>query len=186
MQSWFINVEASRSAQLCSRACQQSHPFTRTAPLVARQGKVRCNRVKRQAVESETKSNKSPADDDNDDIPFEKQMKSRKSKRNKGKKASVQDLQPDPLPPRAKPDSMPMANQIDSSAVLVLASLFIAIIGQGLFLALSGFLPETWDKFATDVIYKTFSPSLGIFLAGSAAYGVWRSKQGSNNNTRRR
>ena len=97
---------------------------------------------------------------------------------------------------------MPPNDQLESSAVLVLISLFIGIIGQGLFLAVSvgailtacnfllpwslsecvrhllrclqGFLPESLDQFAQNVVYKTFSPTVGIFLASSAAYGVWK------------
>ena len=124
-----------------------------------------------------------------------------KSRRNKQKKATVQDLQPDILPASTKPESMPANDKLESSAVLVLISLFVAIIGQGLFLAVSvsalncsfwdvfslglrempdllhclqGFLPESWDLFAQNVVYKTFSPTVGIFLASSAGYGVWK------------
>ena len=39
---------------------------------------------------------------------------------------------------------------------------------------LQGFLPESWDQFAQNVVYKTFSPTVGFFLACSAAYGVWK------------
>lgn len=60
-----------------------------------------------------------------------------KSRRNKQKKTTVQDLQPDTLPTSAKPESMPPNDKLESSAVLVLISLFVAIIGQGLFLAVS-------------------------------------------------
>lgn len=45
---------------------------------------------------------------------------------------------------------------------------------QHLLQRLQGFLPESWDQFAQDVVYKTFSPTLGIFLASSAGYGVWK------------
>lgn len=124
-----------------------------------------------------------------------------KSRRNKQKKTTVQDLQPNTLPKSSKPETIPPNDQLEAVAVLVLVSLFIAIIGQGLFLAVSvspalqsriwhpvfgfnlnsqcrqclqGFLPESWDQFAQDVVYKTFSPTLGIFLATSAGYGVWK------------
>ena len=42
------------------------------------------------------------------------------------------------------------------------------------FACLQGFLPESWDLFAQNVVYKTFSPTVGIFLASSAGYGVWK------------
>lgn len=123
------------------------------------------------AVESQTKSNSTPGDDDS---AFEKQLKSRRKKQ---KKTSVQDLAPQSVTSPAKLESMPAEDRLESSAILLLISLFVAIIGQGLFLAISGFLPENWDQFAQNVVYKTFSPTVGIFLAFSAAYGVWKSKQ---------
>ncbi len=60
-----------------------------------------------------------------------------KSRRNKQKKLSVQDLQPDSIPSPSKLDSMPAEDRLESSAILLLISLFVAIIGQGLFLAVS-------------------------------------------------
>ena len=60
-----------------------------------------------------------------------------KSRRKKQKKPSVQDLQPDSIPSPSKLDSMPAEDRLESSAVLLLVSLFVAIIGQGLFLAVS-------------------------------------------------
>lgn len=128
------------------------------------------------AVKSETKGK--PESGDNDS-PFEQSLKSRRKKQ---KKPSVQDLQPDSIPSPPKLNSMPAEDRLESSAVLLLISLFVAIIGQGLFLAVSGFLPESWDQFAQNVVYKTFSPTVGFFLACSAAYGVWKSKQGGGKN----
>ena len=37
-----------------------------------------------------------------------------------------------------------------------------------------GFLPESADRFATDVIYPAFSPQMGVFFVCSTAYGVWK------------
>lgn len=39
---------------------------------------------------------------------------------------------------------------------------------------LQGFLSESLDQFAQDVVYKTFSPTVGLFLACSAGYGLWK------------
>ncbi len=64
-------------------------------------------------------------------------MALQKSRRKKQKKTSVQDLQPDAIPSPAKLESMPAEDRLESSAVLLLVSLFVAIIGQGLFLAVS-------------------------------------------------
>jgi len=41
----------------------------------------------------------------------------------------------------------------------------------------SGFLPEAIDTFATETLYNAFSPTVGLFLVMSSAYGVWKSKQ---------
>ncbi|KAK9909318.1 hypothetical protein WJX75_000435 [Coccomyxa subellipsoidea] len=40
-----------------------------------------------------------------------------------------------------------------------------------------GFLPESADQFAQDVIYPAFSPTVGVFLALSSLYGIWKSRQ---------
>lgn len=40
--------------------------------------------------------------------------------------------------------------------------------------AVQGFLPEAADQFAQDVVYPSFSPTVGIFLLLSTAYGIWK------------
>lgn len=62
--------------------------------------------------------------------------------------------------------------QLESAVLGVLGLFFLVILGQGLFLSVSGFLPEEWDQFALNVVYPAFSPSVGIFVALAAAYGV--------------
>ena len=37
-----------------------------------------------------------------------------------------------------------------------------------------GFLPEAVDRFAQDVVYPSFSPTVGFFLLLSTAYGIWK------------
>ena len=37
---------------------------------------------------------------------------------------------------------------------------------------ISGFLPEEWDKFFVKYLYPSFTPTVGLFVAGSVAYGV--------------
>ena len=37
-----------------------------------------------------------------------------------------------------------------------------------------GFLPEAADRFAQDVVYPSFSPTVGFFLLLSTAYGIWK------------
>lgn len=38
----------------------------------------------------------------------------------------------------------------------------------------AGFLPEEWDKFLVDKLYPSFTPTVGLFLAGAAGYGVFK------------
>ena len=37
-----------------------------------------------------------------------------------------------------------------------------------------GFMPESLDRFAQDVVLPAFSPTLALFLAISTAYGLWK------------
>ena len=41
-------------------------------------------------------------------------------------------------------------------------------------LGMQGFLPEAADQFAQDVVYPSFSPTVGFFLLLSTAYGIWK------------
>jgi hypothetical protein len=43
--------------------------------------------------------------------------------------------------------------------------------------SLQGFLPEGADEFVATFLYPAFSPSIGIFLACSTAYGIWKTRQ---------
>jgi hypothetical protein len=43
--------------------------------------------------------------------------------------------------------------------------------------SVQGFLPEAADQFVQDYIYKAFSPTVGLFLACSTLYGVWKTRQ---------
>ncbi|KAK9816694.1 hypothetical protein WJX72_003788 [[Myrmecia] bisecta] len=68
--------------------------------------------------------------------------------------------------------------QLEALALQGLAVLFCIILGLGIFLAASGFLPETWDQFAQDYVYKSFTPVVFLFLTCSSIYGIWKSRQG--------
>ncbi|CAN0902579.1 Protein LPA2 [Linum grandiflorum] len=46
------------------------------------------------------------------------------------------------------------------------------ILVQGIVLSASGFLPEEWDRFFVKYLFPTFTPTVGLFLAGTVAYGV--------------
>jgi hypothetical protein len=37
-----------------------------------------------------------------------------------------------------------------------------------------GFLPESLDQFAQDYVLPAFTPTLGVFLAISTLYGLWK------------
>ncbi|GAB4816857.1 hypothetical protein N2152v2_003903 [Parachlorella kessleri] len=63
---------------------------------------------------------------------------------------------------------------IENRVVQALAVLFLVILAEGLFLGASGFLSESVDQFAQDVVYPLFSPSVGVFLLGSSGYGLWK------------
>ena len=67
-------------------------------------------------------------------------------------------------------------NQAEEAYVSVLGFLGLVIIVMGVFLAGSGFLSEEADAFGQDFVYPAFSPTVGIFLAGSTAYGIWKNK----------
>ncbi|CAK0762827.1 hypothetical protein CVIRNUC_002996 [Coccomyxa viridis] len=67
--------------------------------------------------------------------------------------------------------------QLETSYLLFLTLVFVFIILEGLFIALSGFLPEAADQLAQNVVYPAFSPSVGFFLLLSSIYGIWKSRQ---------
>lgn len=68
--------------------------------------------------------------------------------------------------------------EFENNIVLVLFSIFGLIIFEGIFLAGSGFLPKAVDDFALNVVYPVFSPTVVVFLLVSTFYGVWKSRQG--------
>ncbi|KAG6553822.1 hypothetical protein Mapa_004739 [Marchantia paleacea] len=82
---------------------------------------------------------------------------------------------------RAPPQQPLLGHQVDeetkqfeTAAVASLVFVFALIILEGIGLAASGFLPEEWDDFMIKVIYPIFTPTVGVFLGGAAAYGVWK------------
>ncbi|CAM8991249.1 unnamed protein product [Rhodiola kirilowii] len=60
----------------------------------------------------------------------------------------------------------------ESAFLLTWSALGAVILAQGLTLAASGFLPEEWDRFLVKYLYPIFTPTVGLFVAGTAAYGV--------------
>lgn len=64
----------------------------------------------------------------------------------------------------------------EGAVVSTLAILFVVILAEGIFLAGSGFMSEGADQFAQDIVFPAFSPTLGLFLLISSAYGVWKTR----------
>ncbi|KAK9844225.1 hypothetical protein WJX84_000053 [Apatococcus fuscideae] len=108
------------------------------------------------------------------DLAIERQLKSR---RNQPQRPRVNAPQVDALKGGGGSELDKMG-QTEGRFVGGLALLFCIILLEGLFLAGSGFLPEEYDLFAQNYVFKAFTPSIGLLLAGSSAYGLWKSRQG--------
>mmetsp|Transcript_39899 Transcript_39899/g.55463 ORF Transcript_39899/g.55463 Transcript_39899/m.55463 type:complete len:202 (-) Transcript_39899:190-795(-) len=79
-----------------------------------------------------------------------------------------------------KKDSSEMTEeeQYETLFVGLLLFVFLVIMGMGFFIAASGFLPDNLDQFAQDTVYPSFTPVLGLFLALSSAYGLYKATKG--------
>jgi hypothetical protein len=143
----------------------------------------------RLAAEPDSAPTPSGAGDDDDELLIEQQIVRRRgSSSPKGFSAAAAASAAASRRRRDAPATLggPLASQIagetpltaeqqaETSAVAFLAMLFVAILAMGVFLAASGFLSEELDQFAQDVVYPAFSPTIGLFLAGSTVYGVWK------------
>jgi len=67
--------------------------------------------------------------------------------------------------------------QVETTVVQGLGLLFLLILAEGIFLGASGFMSAEMDALAQDVVYPLFTPTLGLFLAGSSAYGLWKTRE---------
>jgi hypothetical protein len=124
-------------------------------------------------------------DTDEEDIQIEKMMSSKRKSR-KGQAA-------EPAKPftvvSATRDSVygdqppSQIQQVETTVVQGLGLLFALILAEGIFLGASGFMSAEMDALAQDVVYPLFTPTLGVFLAGSSAYGLWKTREdtGSSN-----
>ncbi|KAL4521961.1 hypothetical protein Ndes2526B_g01910 [Nannochloris sp. 'desiccata'] len=68
--------------------------------------------------------------------------------------------------------------KFETNIIYWLGFLFCVILGEGIFLAGSGFMSVEADQFAQDVVYPAFSPTLGLFLLSSSLYGLWKTGAG--------
>ena len=84
-----------------------------------------------------------------------------------------------PAVEKAKGAAVPTATDAaETLALRFLALFFGVILVEGVLLAASGFLPDEADAFIERTLYKTFSPTVGVFLTCSSVYGLWKSRQG--------
>lgn len=116
-----------------------------------------------------------------DDIQIEQMMASkRKSKKNRSsapvsaKPYNVVSAQRDAV---YGDQPMSQIQQLETAVVQGLGLVFLLILAEGIFLGASGFMSAEMDQLAQDVVYPLFTPTLGLFLAGSTAYGLWKTKE---------
>lgn len=123
--------------------------------------------------ENEPTTSEAAAQNDDDDLLIERQFAKRRP--NKAKQDGKQQQGPRVI--SATRDQvygggpLTQAQQTENTVISGLALLFFIILAEGVFLAGSGFMNEAVDQFAQNVVYPAFSPTLGLFLAGSTAYG---------------
>ncbi|CAL5219714.1 g1605 [Coccomyxa viridis] len=110
--------------------------------------------------------------DEDDELLIEEELRSKRRK----KKSNVNVVAPQ-VQQAYGLEPQTAEGQIETSYLLFLGLVFVFIILEGLFIATSGFLPEAADQFAQDVVYPSFSPTVGFFLLLSTAYGIWKSRQ---------
>ncbi|XP_019154877.1 PREDICTED: protein LOW PSII ACCUMULATION 2, chloroplastic [Ipomoea nil] len=99
----------------------------------------------------------------------------KKKQKGKGERASVIRRAPIQKPDFASQQDAVKAEEVmrnESAFLLAWLGLGGIILVEGIVLASSGFLPEQWDNFFVKYLYPSFTPTVGLFVAGTVAYGV--------------
>nr|GMD52046.1 protein LOW PSII ACCUMULATION 2, chloroplastic [Ipomoea batatas] len=99
----------------------------------------------------------------------------KKKQKGKGERASVIRRAPIQKPDFASQQDAVKAEEgkrNESAFLLAWLGLGGIILVEGIVLASSGFLPEQWDNFFVKYLYPSFTPTVGLFVAGTVGYGV--------------
>nr|GMD50039.1 protein LOW PSII ACCUMULATION 2, chloroplastic [Ipomoea batatas]GME09335.1 protein LOW PSII ACCUMULATION 2, chloroplastic [Ipomoea batatas] len=99
----------------------------------------------------------------------------KKKQKGKGERASVIRRAPIQKPDFASQQDAVKAEEVkrnESAFLLAWLGLGGIILVEGIVLASSGFLPEQWDNFFVKYLYPSFTPTVGLFVAGTVGYGV--------------
>ncbi|KAI6696218.1 hypothetical protein NL676_016337 [Syzygium grande] len=115
--------------------------------------------------------------------PSSAAVASKKKLRGKRERASIIRRTPVEKPSFvSKEDEGKAEEQRRNESAFLLAWLVLGgiILVEGIALAASGFLPEEWDKFFVKYLYPSFTPTVGLFVAGTVVYGVSKYLQNEN------
>ncbi|KAF5731090.1 protein LOW PSII ACCUMULATION 2 chloroplastic [Tripterygium wilfordii] len=108
--------------------------------------------------------------------PIANPVSGKKKQKNKGnERASVIRRLPIEKPAVMSPEDKEKAKEQrtnENAFLLAWLGLGAVILVEGIVLAASGFLPEEWDKFLVKFLYPSFTPTVGLFVAGTVTYGV--------------
>ncbi|KAI7844289.1 hypothetical protein COHA_002087 [Chlorella ohadii] len=64
----------------------------------------------------------------------------------------------------------------ENTVVATLAVLFFVILIEGILVAGSGFMSEEMDAWVAGTVLPAFTPTMGLFLAISTGYGLWKTR----------
>ena len=128
----------------------------------------------------QAKPSPAPASAADDDLWIERELRRRAKKRAAADKGAGPTVVA-PAVAKARATAAGEGTALDAAEVAYrrfLGAYGAFILLEGLVLGGSGFLPDSWDAWIAGTLYPSFSPTVGVFLACSSAYGVWKAKQG--------